>query len=505
VVSGALGPRDEHPGDAAGHGFDYDLLVVGGGSGGLATAKRAADLGANVALCDFVSASPAGSTWGLGGTCVNVGCIPKKLMHTAALHGEVIRGAPEFGWALSEEKPVMQWDVLQQNVENYIRGLNFNYVVSLRSQKVKYLNAAARFVDPHTLACTNKKGEVSTVTARRIVLAPGGRPTPLQVPGAEHAISSDDIFKLKRDPGATVVVGSGYIGLECAGFLNGIQRAATVMMRSIPLRGMDTDCTARVVDYMEQTGVRFLRGATPSRIDKTPEGRLAVTFKDHAANETRVEEFDTVLVATGRTPQVQSLALHEAGVETAAKGHIVVDEYDRASAADGHIYAVGDAALDVPELTPVAIQAGQLLAERLFNGSAERMDYKGVATAVFTPLEYAFVGLSEEQAEQRLGADAVAVYHKELRPLEWTVPHLPTGACYMKMVVEQASDKVIGFHLVAPNAGEIVQAASVALRLGATKRDFDRTVGVHPTVAETMTTLDIKKGPDTSPVNTGGC
>jgi thioredoxin reductase (NADPH) len=484
--------------------FDYDLVVIGGGSGGLAAAKRAARHGARVALCDYVAPSETkGTIWGLGGTCVNVGCIPKKLMHAAAVHREQTKALAEaFGWEEppQDAAPVISWTKLQDNVENYIRSLNFGYVVSMRDNNVKYLNARARFVDPHTLEYTGRRGDVSRITARRVLLATGGRPSlPAKVTGArEHAITSDDLFRLHEDPGKTLVVGASYVALECAGFLHGIGRSATVMMRSIPLRGFDSDMAQRVVDFMEADGVRFIKKAVPLALSKSDAG-IAVDFTDESGAQHQ-ETFDTVLFATGRRPETRGMGLEEIGVALKDDGKVAVDAFDRTSVP--HVYAIGDIADGGLELTPVAIQAGRLLADRLYAKGQELMSYHTVPTTVFTPLEYGCVGLTEEMALATYNDD-LDVFHTNFSPLAWSMAHVHDNRCYMKMLVRKSDDRVVGFHLLAPDAGEIVQGVAVALRAGATKSMFDSTIGIHPTMAEDITQLKITKASGMSPEKEG--
>jgi len=473
----------------------YDLLVIGGGSGGLACSKAAAALGKKVAVCDFVKPSPAGSTWGLGGTCVNVGCIPKKLMHQAALIGQSLKDAESYGWTVAS--PSHAWETMVSNVQMHIKSLNFGYRSELMSTGVKYYNAYATFVDPTTVEAVDKKGKTTTITADHFVIATGGRPTMPDIPGAEHCITSDDVFAMTTPPGDTLVVGASYVALECAGFIHGVGYKTSVIMRSIPLRGFDQQMAQQVKKYMEEEGISFV-GAVPTSVEKLPSGKKKVSWKCSDGSE-GCGEYDTVLVAIGRDVCTGSIGLDKTGVSTSAKGKIpTVNEQTNVP----HIYAIGDvidgAALSPPsnttELTPVAIQAGKLLAARLYAGGTASMDYQGVATTVYTPLEYGCIGLAEEDAEKLLGKDNVEVFHSYYKPLEWSLPHRGDGACYAKLVCNIADDlRVVGFHVCGPNAGEMTQGFAVAMKCGATKKDFDNTVGIHPTTVEEFTTLTATK------------
>jgi len=505
-------PRVVHASDAKapddGAGFDFDLVVIGGGSGGLACSKEAAALGARVACLDFVKPSWRGTKWGLGGTCVNVGCIPKKLMHTAALLGEALGAqgdAAAYGWEVPPAK-AHKWGTMVSAVQDHVKGLNYGYVKDLRSSNVKYLNALGAFKDAHTLALTDAKGGVSQVTARRIVVAVGGRPTPLAIPGGELALSSDDLFSLKTPPGRTLVVGASYVALECAGFLAGLGFPTAVMVRSILLRGFDRQCAELIGAHMAGHGVRFINEAEPTRIEKTAEGKLRVFYKGggggggiggggggggggEAAESS--EEFDSVFVAVGRKADTAGLNLAAAGVEAGRDGKLPAHGEQTNVP---HIYAIGDVLAGKPELTPVAIAAGKLLARRLFGGSTQGMDYEKVPTTVFTPLEYGCVGLSEEAALAELGAEAVEVFHSQFKPLEWSVNIDREGSCYAKIIVHKAdNNRVVGFHVLGPHAGEVTQGWAAAIRLGATYETFLTTVGIHPTLAEEFTSLTVSK------------
>lgn len=490
-------PEEKHN-----HKFTHDVIIIGGGSGGLACSKRCKEWGMDVAVCDFVTPSPTlGTKWGLGGTCVNVGCIPKKLMHTSALLGEGLRHSlPSYGWRQSPEATAAaasaDWTTLRQNVTMHVRSLNFGYNVELREEGVKYYNALASFdpTDPtgHTLLLTNKDNVVTPVTARRVVLAMGGRPTiptDAECPGArQYGITSDDVFRLEKDPGKTCVVGASYVALECAGMLRGIGREVTVLIRSIPLRGYDQDMAGRAVKFMEEVqGVRFLKRTIPTKVEPSSSepGRFNVYWKSEEG-ETGVDVFDTILFAVGRTPETRGFP-----VTLGKSNKVVVDQWDRTSIP--HVYAIGDLCEGGLELTPVAIRQGRLLADRLYAGGTQTISYVDVATTVFTPLEYGCVGLSEEAAITKFGDANINVYHSEFTPLEWTVPHLPANMCYMKLITLGEDEVVVGFHVLCPNAGEITQGVAIAIRAKATKAVFDETIGIHPTIAEEMTILRITK------------
>ncbi|XP_044898077.1 thioredoxin reductase 2, mitochondrial isoform X2 [Felis catus] len=483
---------------------DYNLLVIGGGSGGLACAKEAAQLGKKVAVVDYVEPSPRGTRWGLGGTCVNVGCIPKKLIHQAALLGGMIRDAPHYGWDVAQ--PVLHdWRKMAEAVQNYVKSLNWGHRVQLQDRKVKYFNIKASFVNEHTICGVTKGGKETLLSAEHIVIATGGRPRyPTHIEGAlEYGITSDDIFWLKESPGKTLVVGASYVALECAGFLTGLGLDTTVMMRSIPLRGFDQQMSSLVTAYMASQGTRFLKHCTPSRVQKLPDGQLQVTWEDLTSGKENMGTFSTVLWAIGRIPETRSLNLENAGINTNPNSQkILVDAQEATSVP--HIYAIGDVAEGRPELTPTAIMAGKLLARRLYGQSLDVMDYSNVPTTVFTPLEYGCVGLSEEEAMARHGEEHVEVYHAYYKPLEFTVAERDASQCYIKMVcLRKPPQLVLGLHFLGPNAGEVTQGFALGIKCGASYEQVMRTVGIHPTCAEEVAKLRISKRSGLDPTVTG--
>ncbi|KAL4623643.1 thioredoxin reductase 3-like [Arapaima gigas] len=476
--------------------YDYDLIVIGGGSGGLACSKEAALLGKKVMVLDYVVSTPKGTTWGLGGTCVNVGCIPKKLMHQTALLGTAVQDSRKFGWEF-DEAVKHNWETMKTAVNNYICSLNWGYRVQLRDKNVNYVNSYAEFVEPHKIKATNKRGKETFHTAAKFVLATGERPRYLGIPGdKEFCITSDDLFSLPYCPRKTLVVGASYVALECAGFLAGLGLDVTVMVRSILLRGFDQDMANRVGSYMEGHGVKFVRKFVPTKVEELESGspgRLKVTAKSTETDEIIEGEYNTVLIAVGRDACTSKIGLDKAGLRVNEKnGKIPVNDEEQTNVP--HIYAIGDILEGKWELTPVAIQAGKLLARRLFGGSTVKCDYINVPTTVFTPLEYGCCGLSEEKALEMYGEPNIEVYHSLFWPLEFTVPSRDNNQCYSKVVCNKLdSERVVGFHYLGPNAGEVTQGFAAAMKCGLTKEQLDDTIGIHPTCAEIFTTLMISK------------
>uniref|UniRef100_A0A2K5N7A3 Thioredoxin reductase 3 n=1 Tax=Cercocebus atys TaxID=9531 RepID=A0A2K5N7A3_CERAT len=445
--------------------YDYDLIIVGGGSGGLSCAKEAAILGKKVMVLDFVVPSPQGTSWGLGGTCVNVGCIPKKLMHQAALLGQALCDSRKFGWEYNQQVK-HNWETMTKAIQNHISSLNWGYRLSLREKAVAYVNSYGEFVEHHKIKATNKKGQETYYTAAQFVIATGERPRYLGIQGdKEYCITSDDLFSLPYCPGKTLVVGASYVALECAGFLAGLGLDVTVMVRSILLRGFDQEMAEKVGSYMEQHGVKFLRKFIPVM----------------------------VLLAIGRDSCTRKMGLEKIGVKINEKsGKIPVNDVEQTSVP--YVYAVGDISEGKPELTPVAIQSGKLLARRLFGASLEKCDYINVPTTVFTPLEYGCCGLAEEKAIEVYKKENLEIYHTLFWPLEWTVAGRENNTCYAKIICNKLDhDRVIGFHILGPNASEVTQGFAAAMKCGLTKRLLDDTIGIHPTCGEVFTTLEITK------------
>merc|ERR1739838_155246 len=490
------------------HKYEYDLVVLGGGSGGLAASKLAATLGRKVAVCDFVKPTPTNTTWGLGGTCVNVGCIPKKLMHQAALLGKGLVDAQKYGWGAKMDGK-LDWNLLVRGVQDYIGSLNWGYRVQLREKKVNYVNAYAEFIDAHTIEATNTRGKKQQLTAEKFIIAVGERPKYPQIPGAvEYGVTSDDIFSLSYNPGKTLVIGASYVALECAGFLQGIGVDITVMVRSILLQGFDQQIAEKIGQYMAAEGCKFIRPAAPSKIEciraaKEEQAGLLRVFSQSGETQL-VEEYNTVLFAIGRESTTKTTGLDKVGVVPDQKsGKIRTNQFDQTS--QKHIYCIGDNAEGKPELTPVAIQAGKLLVRRLYSNSKLKCEYDGVPTTIYTPLEYSCCGLSEEDAIEKYGNHNIEVYHQNFGPLEWTVAQHDSNTCYLKVLcLISEKERILGMHYLGPNAGEVMQGYATAMKCGMTKAQLDATIGIHPTNAEVFTTLNVTKRSNLS-VDQAGC
>jgi len=444
--------------------YDYDLFVIGGGSGGIATARRAAQYGAKVAVAEFDR---------LGGTCVNRGCIPKKLMVYASHFPGMFEDAQGFGW--SPVQSTLDWQKMITAVNKELERLNGVYQNMLNNAPVELFRGYGKFLDPHTVEIDNRK-----VTADKILIAVGGHPVKPDIPGIEHAITSDDMFLLKEQPKRIAIFGAGYIGVEFACIMNGLGSDVTLIIRNdLILRGFDDDIRSVIQEGMQQHGIEILRITDAPTIEKTPEG-LKVTLggKHH---ETII--VDTILSATGRRPKLKNLGLENAGVEINDQA-IAVDKYSQTS--QENIFAVGDCT-DRMNLTPVAINEGRAFADTHFGGKSRTMSYDNIPTAVFSTPEAATVGLTEAEAREQYGA-AVKTYRAKFRPMYHTLSGRDDKTM-VKLVVEEDTEKVLGAHMVGEHAAEIIQGMAIALKMGATKKDFDATVGIHPSTAEEFVTL----------------
>jgi len=442
--------------------YDYDLFTIGGGSGGVRASRMAAQYGAKVALAEERY---------LGGTCVNVGCIPKKLLVYASEFSEAFADCAGFGWTLGERN--FNWSTLIANKDREIARLNGVYEKILTDNGVRILRARATIADPHTVVVGNER-----YTARYILIATGGWPTTPSIPGGELAITSNEAFFLPQFPERAIVVGGGYIGLEFAGIFHGLGAKVSVVHRGdLFLRGFDEDVRRALAVEMDKRGVELRFNRKVERIEKLPRG-IRATLNDGAALEA-----DVIMFATGRTPHTRNLGLEQAGVRLNHEGAVAVDPYSCSSVPN--IYAVGDCT-DRMQLTPVAIAEGQAVAETLFNGNPKTPDYENVPTAVFSQPPIGTVGLTEAEARERYRA--IEVYKSSFRPLKHTLSGRDEHS-FMKLVVDRETDRVLGCHMVGTDAGEIIQGLAIALKCGATKAQFDATIGIHPTAAEEFVTM----------------
>ncbi len=445
--------------------YDFDLFVIGAGSGGIATARRAAEYGAKVGIAEFDR---------LGGTCVNRGCVPKKLMVYASHFPDQFEEAQGYGW--SKVHSTLDWTTMITAVNQETERLNGIYQRMLDNSKVELFQGYAKFVDSHTIDIGGRK-----VTAQKILIAVGGHPVKPDIPGIEHAITSDDIFHLKEQPKRIVILGGGYIGVEFACILNGLGSEVTVVIRRDQiLRGFDAEMGSEIQQAMEKHGIRVLNNSKIIAIEKTSAG-LNLTVQGQS--QTTIIADAVSLAATGRIPNIQNLGLENTGVEI-ENGAIAVDKYSLTT--EDHIFAVGDCTNRM-NLTPVAINEGRAFADTVFGGKSRIMSYENVPTAIFTTPEAATVGLSEAEAREKYG-DAVKVYRSRFRAMYYTLPGRDEKTL-MKLVVDQNTDKVLGAHMVGDHAAEIIQGIAIALKTGATKANFDATVGIHPSSAEEFVTM----------------
>jgi glutathione reductase (NADPH) len=442
--------------------YDFDFFVVGAGSGGVRAARMAANFGARVAVAEDRY---------FGGTCVNVGCIPKKLFVYASRFSEDMAVAPGYGWTVPPAS--FDWPTLVRNKDQEIARLNGVYERLLRGAGCEILNGRATLVDPHTVEIAGRR-----VSAEHILVATGGWPTVPDLPGREHIMTSNEIFHLDRLPRRMVVVGGGYIAVEFAGILQGLGCEVTQLYRGkLFLRGFDDEIRGFLAEQMRHKGVDLRFDSDVTRIDRQGDAlRLSLNDGSHL-------DCDGVLYATGRHPNSANLGLEACGVKLDRAGAIVVDDEYRTSVPS--IHAVGDVTNRV-NLTPVALAEGMAVARRLYAGTSCQVDYDYIPTAVFSQPPIGTVGLGEEAARQKYGA--LDIYTSSFTPLRFTLSPVKEKA-FMKLIVEKAGQRVVGLHMCGEDAGEITQGFAVAMRAGATKQLFDTTIGIHPTAAEEFVTM----------------
>ena len=448
-------------------GYDFDLFTIGAGSGGVRATRIAASLGARAAVAE---AGP------LGGTCVNVGCVPKKLMVYAAHFADDFADARGFGWQI--DSGAFDWRHFKKAKDAEILRLNGIYERLLENAGARVIRGRARLLDAHTVEVAGQR-----YSARHILIATGGRSTPPDVPGAEYVVTSDDVFAMAEQPKSVAIVGGGYIAAEFAGVLHAFGSQTTLIhRRDLLLRGFDEELRQHATDQMRARGIAMHMARTLKSIEPGQGNLLRATLSDDS-----IVEAEQILYAIGRLPNTQDLGLDNAGVKTDAEGAVVVNEDYQTSAEN--IYAVGDV-INRVQLTPVALAEGMLVARRLFGDGGPAVSYENIPTAVFTIPPLATVGLTEAEAVQR--GFPLDVYTSTFRPLKHTLSGRQEKT-FMKLLVDRKSDRVLGAHMFGDDAPEIIQAVAVALNVGATKAQFDATIGLHPSAAEEFVTMREKR------------
>ncbi|MDN6884082.1 glutathione-disulfide reductase [Variovorax sp. CAN2819] len=446
--------------------FDFDLFVIGAGSGGVRAARMAAQTGARVAVAEAAE---------LGGTCVNVGCIPKKLYSYAAGYAESFEEAAGYGWKLPEA-PQFDWAHLKAQRAKEIRRLNGIYASLLKNAGVTLVTGWAQLADPHTVEVDGKR-----YTARHLLVATGGTPFVPDIQGREHVVTSDAMFDLDPFPKRLLVVGGGYIACEFASIFNGLGSKVTQLHRRAHLlTGFDDDVRQFLASEMGKAGVDVRLNCEVASVTRRTGGADGLTVTLSRGQQI---EADTVLFATGRVPNTQGLGLEAAGVKLDERGAVAVDAHYRSSVPS--IYAVGDVSTRV-QLTPVALAEAMVVVDELFGKGKRRLDYEFIPTAVFTHPNIGTCGYTELDARAKFGD--VTVFSSEFKSLRHTLSGR-SERTFMKLVVDKATDRVVGLHMVGADAGEVVQGFAVAMRAGATKAIFDSTVGIHPTAAEEFVTM----------------
>ncbi|MEM7619932.1 MAG: glutathione-disulfide reductase [Pseudomonadota bacterium] len=450
--------------------FDYDLMIIGAGSGGVRAARMAASYGAKVAIAEDSD---------LGGTCVNLGCVPKKLFVYASQFSDHFSDSQGFGW--SKENPTFDWHTLLKNKNREISRISGAYQNILNTAGAELIRERAVFENPHTIKLL---ASGKTLRAKHILVAPGSKPFVPDIPGKELAITSNDAFHLDTLPASIVIVGGGYIAVEFACIFHGLGVETTLLYRGEKiLRGFDEDMRDKLQEEMNNRGISLHLNTNPTQLSQQ-DGKYHVALNTGTTLTT-----DLVMYATGRIPNTQNLGLEKVGVALGRKGEILVDDYYKTSV--DHIYAVGDV-IDRIALTPVALREGAAVAETLFNNTPTQLNYNSIPTAVFSQPEIGVVGLTEAQAREKY--KSIDIYKSDFRPLKYIIADRNTKML-MKLIVDGESKKILGCHMIGDAAAEIVQIVATVIRMGGTKTDLDETVALHPSSSEELVTMKQKWSP----------
>lgn len=448
--------------------MDFDLIVLGGGSGGIASAVRAARYGASVAVVEARH---------LGGTCVNQGCVPKKIMYNASFIADILRKSPDYGFDPVSVRP--NWQTLVQKRNAYVEHLRSIYTKRLNENNISRLSGKGVFIDPHTVEVAGKHYQ-----ANHIIIATGGEPTQSPgIPGAQHCIDSDGFFLLTRRPDKVAVIGSGYIGVELAGVLHGLGAETHILLRGMrPLSRFDDMLGNTLLEIMQQQGLKTHLNHQASQIILQQDGRKSIQCQ----NGSLIRDLDAVIMAIGRTPRTFDLNLAGINVNQDEQGLIKVDAWQNTSVPG--VYAIGDVT-NAPALTPVAIAAGRKLSDRLFGKQEKaRLNYNAVCSVVFSHPPVGSVGLSEQEAIARFGKEEIKIYTTRFNPMFDALSEEKTPTA-MKLVTQGPQEKIIGLHIIGYGADEMLQGFGVAVSMGARKQDFDNTLAIHPTSAEELVTM----------------
>lgn len=445
----------------------FDLIAIGGGSGGIATANRAAMHGAK---CAVIEADR------LGGTCVNRGCVPKKVMWYASSIAEALAHSSEYGFESAAAK--FSWQTLVKNRQAYIDRLGDIYDATLTKNNIHQIKGLAHFIDDNIISVNDK-----LYSADHIVIAVGGEPSIPDIPGAEYGISSDGFFKLTTQPKNVVVVGGGYIGVEIAGVLHALgSKVCLSVRRERPLMNFDPMLSEIFTESMTKQGMDLCSMHVPKEVFRDKRGRIKITFE----NGQYYDDLDALIWATGRRPRTKALQLENTQIKIGPRGHILVDKFQATNV--GGVYALGDVTGQV-ELTPVAIAAGRRLAMRLFNNKKDlALDYENIPSVVFSHPPMATIGLTEPQAIEKHGKENIKIYRSRFTPMFYALSE-SRPPCVMKLITLGKEEKVIGLHMIGMGCDEILQGFGVAIKMGATKHDFDGCVAIHPTSAEELVTM----------------